>query len=98
MNWLVYTLIGVIVGGLVGWYIHQPEVVVKACPVSALPNGDVSPMMERGQTVGEAVSTSAPISCSECLPRCSSQLDSYLDIYLKVRGIGTTVALREGMK
>ena len=36
------------------------------------------------------------INCSQCLEYCNTIIDDALQTYIKVKGIGQTVAIREG--
>lgn len=36
------------------------------------------------------------INCTQCLEYCNTIIDDALQTYIKVRGIGQTVAIREG--
>jgi len=38
------------------------------------------------------------INCSQCLEYCNTIIDDALQTYIKVKGIGTTIAIREGYK
>lgn len=78
-----------LLGGFIGVKFAGNDCVVQSCPILDSP---------RDAGISEQVSSSNRLSCSECLPYCNKELDEYINVYLKVRGLGTTVALREGLK
>lgn len=38
------------------------------------------------------------INCSQCLAYCNTIIDETLQTYIKMRNVGTTVAIREGIQ
>lgn len=67
----------------------------KECVVNSCPNQDGV-----GSVAGTSVTSfNCPVfSCSECLPHCTKELNAFAEMYTATRGLGSMVALREGLK
>lgn len=66
---------------------------------SCTPTHHATPIKECGELAGSNSSVQlVGANCTACLRECSSVLDEGVNFYLKMRGVGAMVALREGVE